>query len=255
MKKDKVKKIIAVILLIISVTGLCIVGTILYKHFHEIKQGEDEVAQLKELVGSTVGDVTGDYLDDTPVISDRAKELYQLNSDFVGWLYIDGPGVDYPVMQTPEDEQFYIHRNFEKKYSSNGSLFCSAQSDVRTPSQNIIIYGHHMNAHNVMFNGLMAYEKEDFYKEHKYITFETIYGTREYEIIAAYRTAINNTEYKYYEFYNGTEEEFFEYVNYAKSKTPYETADVKYGDNLISLSTCAYHTRNGRYVVVAKQIK
>jgi sortase B len=204
----------------------------------------------------------------------------------IGWLRIDGTDIDYPVMYTPDDMEYYLHKNFDKEYSYAGTLFIDKNctpvalsgnssenatdntdnnentenaNNVGAVSDNIIIYGHNMKS-GTMFHQLLDYEDEDFYKEHKYIAFDTLAGEGTYEVIAAFRTKVysdDDTEhYKYYKFYNAADEdEFNEFVNYAKSNTPYAISETaSYGDKLITLSTCAYHTTNGRYVVVAKKI-
>ena len=81
-----------------------------------------------------------------------------------------------------------------------------------------------------------------------------------YEVIAAFRTKIDESDsssFKYYEFFDADDEtEFNAYVDKVKSLTPYNIPETAtYGDCLLTLSTCAYHTNEGRYVVVAKKIK
>ena len=124
----------------------------------------------------------------------------------------------------------------------------------------MIIYGHHM-ADSSMFHDLDRYEDESYYQEHKYIKFDTLTRTGTYEVIAAYRTEVHSDKenykgFEYWKFINaGKEKDFNEYVSNCKARTPYKIdVTASYGDHLISLSTCAYHTTNGRFVVVAKQI-
>jgi sortase B len=111
-----------------------------------------------------------------------------------------------------------------------------------------------------MFHALLSYESESFYKEHSKIIFNTTFEDAEYEVIAAFRTKIDEDDpnsFKYYEFFKAeNKEEFDEYVQKVKSLTPYNIEEsAVYGENLLTLSTCAYHTNEGRYVVVAKKIK
>ncbi|SEF44135.1 sortase B [Eubacterium ruminantium] len=189
----------------------------------------------------------------------KFKDIYTENKDFIGWLKIEGTNIDYPVMLTPEDEQYYLRRDFNGDYSIAGTLFVDTSSDVKRPSDNIIIYGHHMKT-KTMFRELVDYEDEDFYEKHKYITFDTIYGDNTYEVIAAFKTNIkdkDDTSFKYYNFFwAASEEDFDYYVDNVRYLTNYNIAEsAKYGDKLLTLSTCSYHTDNGRFVVVAKKIK
>lgn len=226
----------------ISIIIVILAGWLIYQYFHTIKDDESIVDDLKSKIVGT--DAYKDY-----------RPLWELNHDFVGWLKIDDTPIDYPVMQSKNDEQFYLHRNFYKQYNYEGTLFCRKNDDVIRPSDNILIYGHHMRT-NTMFHCLDQYEDQEFYENHKYITFDTLasYGT--YEVIAAFRTDVNPGHYEYWKFIESDKDKFDEYVNYAKTHSTLNIdTTAEYGDKLLSLSTCAYHVKNGRFVVVAKKIE
>lgn len=199
------------------------------------------------------------YIIDGVPVQEKYKDIYLKNKDFVGWITIDDTEIDYPVVQTLDDEEYYLRRDFEGNYNIAGTLFLDRQSSFKLPSDNMIMYGHHMH-NGTMFKGLLKYEDEDYYKEHKYITFDTINGNATYEVIAAYRTQIyseDSNAFKYYEFHNAlSAEEFDDFIDNSKKLTPYIIdCSAKIGDKLLTLSTCAYHTSNGRYVVIAKRIE
>lgn len=195
--------------------------------------------------------------DDGVVIQGKYRKLYEMNPDFAGWLQIPDTKINYGVMLCEEDEEYYIRRDFNKEHSMAGMLFIDSESDIVTPGTNIIIYGHNMKA-GTMFHDLLKYADEEYYLKHRYVTFNSIYRDGTYEVIGAFYTQIetkDSDEYRYYRFFQAdSKEEFDTYVNYVKAKTPYETADAEFGDALITLSTCSYHTDNGRYVVVAKRV-
>lgn len=180
------------------------------------------------------------------------KDLYEQNRDFVGWLTVKDTVIDYPVMQTRVDEEYYIHRDFYHNYSSSGTLFMNAASDARIPTTNIIIFGHHMQA-GTMFGSLQKYYKNyDAYSEHKYIQFNTIWGDGEYEVVGAYYTTADDPIYDCVWIHN--ENEFNEIANHINSNSVFTPdSTLTYGDTFITLSTCAYHTENGRFVVIAKK--
>lgn len=274
-RKKKRTKILYTVCMIVL---LCIfVGCGLYLAFYywQSKKSEDRVDELKALIIEDDSDEsepdTGyegtptdakpktEYVEiDGVLVQKKFEQLYTENHDFIGWLTIDDMVIDYPVMQSMYDEEFYLHKDFDKKYSNAGTLFIDTSSDVREPSDNLIIYGHHMQT-GKMFGELESYAKQSFYEEHKYISFDTIYGDGTYEVIAAFYTKIYEREYtgfKYYQFFDAENEaEFNSFVSNCKDLTGYEIpATAVYGDKLITLSTCAYHTDNGRFVVVAKKI-
>lgn len=240
-----------------------VIGCTLYLgiYYFSNSTADKEQKALAEYIGEEEGgaaDVSeGASGDSEPVIQGKYKRLYEMNPDFAGWLSIPDTKINYGVMLCEEDEEFYIRRDFNKEHSMAGMLFIDSDSDIVTPGTNIIIYGHNMKA-GTMFHDLLKYADEEYYREHRYVTFNSIYRDGTYEVIGAFYTQIetkDSDEYRYYRFFQAdSKEEFDTYVNYVKAKTPYETADAQFGDELITLSTCSYHTDNGRYVVVAKRV-
>ena len=178
------------------------------------------------------------------------------NSDFVGWLSIDGTQINYPVVQTPDATNYYLKRNFQKQHSNYGTPYVQENCDIDL-SDNIVIYGHNMRDGS-MFADLCKYEDEDFYKTHKVIRFDTLSDYGEYEIVAAFKTvAYSDDGFKYYHFVNAeSRAEFDAFVKKCKALADYDTGvGAKYGDKLLTLSTCEYSRENGRMVVVAKLVK
>lgn len=220
--------------------------------------GLREQSNLNELGELKMGGE--DLVTDKGTVVAEYARLYQMNNDIIGWITIDGTKVDYPVMQTKDDPEYYIHRGFDGEYSKSGTPFMDAASDIFVPTSNFMIYGHNMK-NGTMFHDVLKYEDKDFYKEHKTFEFDTIYkgGQGTYEVIAAGYTKIypkDSTEFKYYQ-YGGitTESDFNEFIKGVKALTPYKTeSSAEYGDQLITLSTCAYHVEDGRFFVVAKRI-
>lgn len=186
------------------------------------------------------------------------RALYECNTDLAGWIYIDGTSIDYPVMYTPDDGEFYLTRGFDREKSKSGAPFIDARCLLDPPSTNIIIYGHHMN-NGTMFTDLDLYRDETFFKEHPTIRFDTLYKSQEHEIIAVFRSRVygeDESGYRYYDFINAVnEEKYDEYIHHIKKMALYNTGvSASYGDQLLTLITCAYHSQDGRLVVVAKKL-
>ncbi|MBS5853646.1 MAG: class B sortase [Clostridium sp.] len=183
------------------------------------------------------------------------KKLYELNNDFVGWLKIENTNISYPVMQTENSRKnYYLRKNFYKEYSQLGTPYIAEYCNIQT-SDNVIIYGHHIK-NNQMFGELEKYKKKEFYKSHKIISFNTINEKANYEIVAVFKT-VAYTGFEYYKFVNSSSrQEFDTFIQKCKELSFYETKNTaKYGDKLITLSTCEYSNKDGRLVVVAKKIK
>lgn len=181
------------------------------------------------------------------------KKLYKINNDIVGWIKIENTNIDYPIMQTKERPNYYLRRNFYKQYSILGTPYMSENCNIEI-SDNLIIYGHHING-NKMFGELENYKSKEYYNNHKNIKFYTMQEKAEYEIIAVFKT-VAYTGFQYYKFYDAeNEREFNTFVNKCKELSFYDTEEIAvYGDKLITLSTCEYSNQNGRLVVVARKI-
>ena len=192
-----------------------------------------------------------------PEVLDEYKNLYNSNKRLIGWLKIDDTKIDYPVMQTTNNEYFLNH-NFNQQSDRNGALFLDKDCDVLEPSTNLIIYGHHMKSGN-MFGTLDKYSSEEFYKEHPVIQFDSIYEKGTYEVMYVFRSKIYSEEdvvFKYYQFIDaGSEQEFNSNMQEMASMSLYDTGvTASYGDRLLTLSTCDYYVDDGRFVVVAKRV-
>lgn len=186
------------------------------------------------------------------------KTLLNMNNDLIGWLKIADINIDYPVMQT-NDNSYYLEHNFEKKSDKNGCLFLDYQCDVINRNTNLIIYGHNMQSGN-MFGNLDKYSSEEYYLKHPKFEFDTIYEKGAYEIVYVFRSKIYNEDtvvFKYYQFLDAQSElEFDSNMAEMAELSLYDTGITpKYGDELLTLSTCDYQENNGRFVIVARKIK
>ena len=200
------------------------------------------------------------------------QEWYKKNSDCIGWLKIDDMVIDYPVMQTLNNEEYYLDRDFDGNPSSAGCLILDTDSvvgegtkaadykDGTKPSTNLIIHGHNMR-NGSMFGDLDKYRKQDFEKQHSIIKFSSLYENREYEIVSVFLSQVykktQTDVFKYYKFFEAnTQEEFDDFYKNIKKLQLYDTGvTAEFGDEFITLSVCTYHVENGRLVVVGKRIK
>lgn len=195
------------------------------------------------------------------------RKLYSENSDLYGWIKIDDTEVDYPVMYTPLNQNFYLHRNFDKEDSFSGVPFLevpNAPNNVVTEdTENIIIYAHNMK-NGTMFGSLKKYYKDkSYFEKHRYIEFDTLYEKAKYEIISVssavvyYNDDAPENEYLFYDHTElDTEEEFNEYIENMKKNALFDIeTTAQAGDKLITLCTCDHtFNENGRLLIVAKKV-
>ena len=214
---------------------------------------------------------TGEESSKVPEILPKYKELYALNPDLIGWLSVDGTVIDYPVMQTMEDEGYYLQLDFYGEPNQNGCLILDTDSAAGTgtkacdyangtaPATNLIIHGHTMKS-GEMFGNLQLYADAEYGAGHRIIRFDSLYEEREYELIAVFYSQVyyeSDNVFKYYKFFQAdTQEEFDDWYENIKAMSLYDTGvTAQFGDEFLTLSCCSYHVEDGRFVVVGKRTK
>lgn len=274
MMRNKFRKIIYVLFILIALSVFVFsVSEIVKYKYNEEKQREviekiqnerQEVQSEEKVIPVKVEEVEEQSEPDEPIEKEMLEEytkLYEENSDMYGWIKIDGTIVDFPVMYTPQEPNFYIDKDWNKEYCYNG-VGTSIWIDGRTTedSENIIVYGHHLKS-GEMFGNLKAYKDRDYYEEHQYIDFDTLYEKQRFEIISVskavvYYDKVPEDVYLFYEHVElDSEEEFDSYVRNVKQNAWYDIdVTAEYGDQLITLCTCDYWTRNARLIIVAKRV-
>ena len=178
--------------------------------------------------------------------------LQQQNADLAAWLTVDGTEVDYPVMLTPHDMEYYMYRDFHGNHSACGTPFFDTRCVPLDQADSLLIYGHNMRD-GTMFSSLKQYTDAAFGREHSALTLLLPGGTQTYELFAVLRISTDSeADLALYDCVGAlTQAQFETYVQSFRERALY-TTDVQpqYGDRLLILSTCAYHTHNGRLLVI-----
>ena len=244
------------------VAVLCLGYVFFYYYLYEKNSNEYEhLASLKTPQQAVNNQVHINYTKEEEkkelVVLEKYKKLFSQNKSLIGWIKIDDTNIDYPVMQTVNNE-YYLKHNYNQEYDKNGSIFLDKDCDITNPGTNMIIYGHHMSS-GKMFGKLDLYSSKEYYEKHPIIQFDTIYEEGRYQIMYVFRSRIYNEDeivFKYYQFLDAsTPEEFDSHMNEMAKLSLYNTGvTATYGDKLITLSTCDRSEQDGRFVVVAKKI-
>jgi len=261
LQRQEKKRKITVALLGLLATA-CLAYVFFYYYQYERNSVDyDNLAQLKEKDTEKAVDngykitIINENKEMPPILA-KYETLYNKNKKLIGWLKIADTNIDYPVMQTSNNE-YYLDHNFDQEYDKNGSLFLDKDCNAAFPNTNMIIYGHHMKS-GKMFGNLNYYAKESYYKEHPRIQFDTIYEEGIYDIMYVFRSRIYNESevvFKYYQFFDvNSADEFYSAMDEMSRMSLYDTGvTAEYGDKLITLSTCDNSEEDGRFVVVAKK--
>jgi len=273
------KKILAFILTLVAIGCLIAAVTIAFLHKKEDRDAKEAIRdatvsqsatptpqpQVSEPPQATDAPTTEPIIPTVeptatpiPAITNPYKDYYMANPDMAGWLVIPDTRIDYPIMWTPEDENYYLYRDFKKRDNNNGCLILDTDSSLSPLTTNLIIHGHNMKS-GEMFGDLTDYEKKSYFEDHKQIILYTPECQRNYEVIAVFRSQVykkTDDVFKFYKFFQAdTEEEFLDFYDNIKDLSLYDTGvTAEFGDRFITLSTCVYHVTNGRFVVVAKEV-
>ena len=251
MKKRKKQHIFTAILLVLVLVAAFSLYQIISETLRGIRE-EKAFVQLSEQVAAAALENADRPEGEQP---SKYAGIKSLNEDFYGWLSIENTIVDYPVMFTPDDPEYYLHRAFDKSDAHSGTLFMDG--NCYEGCGNYIIYGHHMK-NGTMFGVLPKYAEKMYWEKNPTICFDTLNEHGEYEIIAAFygkAVAQGDSGFSYYQYTDLTDRKSFEdYISQVKAAAIYDTGiTAEYGDELITLSTCSYHTTDGRFVVVARK--
>lgn len=180
------------------------------------------------------------------------QKLKEQNSDMKGWITIPGTRIDYPVMQTPAQPEYYLKHDFEKQKSSYGLPFLGGACDLSKRDGNLVIYGHHMK-NGSMFAGLMGYIEQEFYEQHPYIWFDTLEEPGVYQITGVIKESALNQDPTLFQLAEGSGKENFErFMEEVRKRSFYDTGyTASYGEQLLILMTCEYSQKEGRLMVIA----
>lgn len=290
-----------ILLLVIFSAVFVLSGTYLIHYFVEQSQGADQYEDLNNLVGSiqaaqptkptepsrptlprpTDSTEPTEPVTEEPTMLPEYAAIYEINNDLVGWINIPSIRVKYPVLQTPDRPDYYLRRDFYGNHHTAGCLYVREACDVFAPSDNVVIYGHAMKTGD-MFGRFYYFQNPSYCQEHQYFTFDTLYEHHDYQIIAVFRTSGTwGIGYPYHVFNEAPSEEAFNKFiadikgaafTMDKSKIDGENLYLgsvyydsgitpKYGDKLLTLSTCEYTIRdpgtskkNGRLVILAIRV-
>ena len=246
MKKDNKKLILLSYLFLVSLIIISIIYIV--KEFY----WKNEAVKETKIVDTIEVDENKVTKESTKRMI-QVKSLQQENSDVVGFLEIENTNISYPVVQG-KDNEYYMTHNYKREKSKNGAIFLDKDYDWNIPSNNYLIYGHNLN-NGTMFQELLKYANESYYKNHPTISFTTADEECVYDIISVFRSKVYYTSdnvFKYYFFINPkTEETYNDYIKNIKEISLYNIEQTaNYGTQLITLSTCSYHVKDGRFVVV-----
>ena len=181
---------------------------------------------------------------DWPVVDFEA--LCSVNPDVVGWLYLEGTVINYPLLQGYDNNQ-YLHRMVDGTVNTAGSIFMDYRNQPDFSDRNTILYGHHMQ-NNTMFAPIANYKEQSFYDEHPVALLLTPEGNYCVEFFAGYVANLNDEAWK---LIFASDEEFAAWQTRAVEASTFQsTVTPMPEDCVLTLSTCSYEFEEARYVLL-----
>lgn len=256
--KEKKSKSVWVVVTVIAI-AVCMVGLgYLAWYFYGAYVAQNDYNNLDETVSVTYDPQQGNTTEVTlPDVSKKHKnpidfdKLSKINKDIYSWIKIENTQVDYPVAQSPaDDENFYLSKSIYKEYQFAGTIYSQALNKKDYNDRVTVLYGHNM-LNGSMFGDLHKFEDAEFFNENKYVYVYTPGHILKYLIYSAYdfdnRHILKN--------FNFSDDEVFEdYLKQSQNPTSW-VANVRNGvtltkeDKILILSTCSNYNNDSRYLV------
>ena len=214
------------------------------------------------LQASGEGDVSGNDEEDIPEAVSEAPgksldwdELHQTNPDIYAWIYVPGTSIDYPVLQHPSSNEYYLNHNLDGSYGFPGVIYTENYNSKDFTDPNTVLYGHNMD-NTTMFSTLHNFRNPDMVSEPHYIYIYTEDGrTLVYEIYAAYiypsiHLLLNfdiDNDYIFEQYLRNISNMDITSTDLANIR---HDIDVTVDDRIITLSTCTTdHDASKRFLV------
>ncbi len=205
MKKNQIKKGLWTVILVVAIAAIAvIVGNYIIKHSHQSEQlsiyeklteshnQEESTAEVEE--EEELSELEAKYLAleekygiQIPRLDlDFADLKENTNEDIYAWIYVPGTSVDYPILQHPTDDSYYLNHNIDGSSGYPGCIYTEIKNSTDFTDFNTVIYGHNMSD-GTMFKSLHNFEDAEVFDEYQYIYIYTEDDIFVYQIFRAYK--------------------------------------------------------------------
>ncbi len=264
MKKRRgniLKTVRRTILILSCITFLVVTGIFAALLYAEHKSSTNmkkvqKMASVSVATASTVKAKEPDSEEKSNLVTLKMEYMKKKIRDLKGCLSINGTEIDYPIMFTEGDNDYYLEHDFFRNPDRNGLLVLDKRCESDLSGNHILIHGHNMKS-GAIFGTLKYYKDESYMRKHQGIELDTDTEQRFYEVIAVVDTSSTGENgFNYAEFIQLEDKDSFDtYVANLKLRSLHKIASTAtYGDELLTLSTCDYTMKNGRLLVVAKRV-
>ena len=222
-------------------------------------QSIEEVQAAFEEVGGVIsisyngGDLDEEYARRVDAIR-KLKET--VNKDISGWVRIEGTNINFPVMSTSPDDQFYLYRDYKGEESIYGSIFTDGATPITSDNQ--LLHGHSMQDGR-MFWSLIAFGDYTTVQKSPLIQYDTELEAGDWKIVSVFKTNTYSSQGEVFTYSVGSfdtpQEKMQFYYEVMKRSMVNTGVDLNENDKIVMLSTCSYEYDGFRTVVVARKVR
>lgn len=258
-----VRKILPYLILIVSAAGCFAAGKSLIPRLNEYSEGKEIYGEISELIREEAGETAipeiteitqmetqepDQQLSNQKHSSVNFNKIMDINPDIRGWIRLDGTNVDYPVMQTGNND-FYLSHAVTGVWNKVGTPFIDFRNSGDFSDRLTVIYGHYMDDGS-MFTDIHKYKSQQFFEEHPVINLYTPDG--DYEILPV-AGVFQNVEYWDFRFDYESDEDFLHQIDTWRAVSTFKSDTVySASDRFIVLTLCTYDIENGRFLLISK---
>ncbi|MDR0992862.1 MAG: class B sortase [Ruminococcus sp.] len=275
MKKLDFKETIRRVVFIVCAVALAVSLFMFFDTLTDERQAQEDKKINQSIADTTVAtyiDTNGEIAFIKPTEVDRNRHNDELtahysaiNPDYIGYIWVPGCDISDPVVRGENNEE-YLATTYYGASNKAGAIFMDWRTVVTkdSVSPNIVLYGHNQKD-GTMFGNLKNYRFADkFYQQNPFIQFNTIYDVGDYVIFAYFVTnALPEQDsegevFRYHDYNEQLRDEntFYTYLDEVYKRSyiipPF---DVRFGDQLLTLSTCSTEFRDSRFVVFARKLR
>lgn len=273
-KNNKVWKISVAAFLVALLLCLTAIGIKMYKQ----GQPEPETAQPVEEITEDLNEGEGDAEPEAEVADDDSddgleqpeylKALIEMgvpipekeidfedlqenvNKDIYAWVYIPDSKIDYPILQHPLDNRYYLNYNLDGSYGYPGCIYTESYNRRDFSDPLTVVYGHNMK-NGTMFAGLHKYEDSEYFAEHPYVYIYTPEKLYVYQIFASHEYGSEHLLYKQDYTEKSRFERYIEKIRNVRGMNCNQAEDVEVtaDSHILVLSTCMAEKPDNRYLV------
>lgn len=252
-KKKKRRILLIILAILLIILGSVYTGFYLYEQY-SAQQGEQELSNIAKTTVATTGDTVNAV--ENPI--DFAS-LKATNGDIYAWIVVPNTKVDYPIVQHPTDNAFYLkHDALTKKWQSSGAVYTEYVNNIDFNDMLTVIYGHNGYG-DTMFTTLHKFENKEFFEQNEYFYIYTENAKLTYQIVSAFKYDDRHLMYAFNMQDLAARDQFVNMIQNPESSNKNVRTELDKeltrDDNYVVLSTCITNQKSSRYLVSGVLVK